>query len=456
LPKARNAHPPIGINNLPVPPAARTTKLQNVKFFFMRKWYSLYDKVYRRGNLESAFEKVKANRGAPGIDGVSVSEFDKRKGIELRQLEKELREKAYRPSAVKRIYIPKADGSERPLGIPTVRDRVVQQALLNVLQPIFDPGFHPSSYGYRPGRSCARAIAKAERFSNKYGLMHVVDMDLSKCFDTLSHRLILQGVNKKVSDGSVLELISQMLKSGILDEGEYHPTEVGSPQGGVISPLLMNIYLDSFDQYMKSQGIRIVRYADDILVFARTHSEAGHYRAIATQYLEGKLELKVNQAKTKLTTIWEGIAYLGFIITKQGVRVSPKSIKKFKEKIRALTPRNSGENLSMQIWDASQVMRGFANYFRIGQAKTLFQRLMSWIRRRLRMKQMREWKSWKKLHKQLRRIGYRGDFEKISMSRWRNSNCQLIHQALPSRWFTDMGLYDMARVQTNILHQYYE
>ena len=422
----------------------------------MHKWYSLYDKIYRWDNLMEAYKKVKANRGAAGIDGVSIADFDKEKVKELCTLAEELRAKTYRPMAVKRVYIPKPDGSERPLGIPTVRDRVVQQSLLNQLQPIFDPDFHPSSYGYRPGRSCAQAVAKAERFSNKWNLTHIVDMDLSKCFDTLDHDLILAGVNSKVSDGSVLTLLRQMLETGIMYKGNYKLSEVGSPQGGVISPLLMNIYLDNFDQYMKSQGIRIVRYADDILIFGYTRSEAGKYQAIATDYLEGELKLTVNVKKTHLTTIWKGIAYLGFIISNRGVRINPKSVKKFKDKIRKLTPRNSGRNVEMQICEISQVMRGFANYFRIGQVKSLYKSLMSWIRRRLRMKQMREWKSWKSLHKQLRRMGYKGRFEKISMTRWRNAGCKLVHMALPNDWFTNLHLYNMDWVKTNILHQYYE
>ncbi len=203
---------------------------------------------------------------------------------------------------------------------------MVQQALLNILQPIFDPDFHPSSYGYRPERSAAQAVAKAERFSNRWGLRYVVDMDLSKCFDTLDHDLIISGVREKVRDGSVLSLIRQMLETGIMEKGNYEATKVGSPQGGVISPLLMNIYLDKFDQYMKGQGIRIVRYADDILIFARTRGEAGKYRHIATQYLEEELKLTVNVKKTHLTTIWEGIAYLGFIITHRGLRIRKFSI----------------------------------------------------------------------------------------------------------------------------------
>ncbi|MEO1301372.1 MAG: group II intron reverse transcriptase/maturase, partial [Bacteroidota bacterium] len=251
-----------------------------------KKWYSLYDKVYAKMNLRHSFAQVKRNAGAAGIDGQSISDFGKQLSKELDRLHEELAGKRYVPQAVRRVYISKPDGSQRPLGIPTVRDRVVQQALLNVLQPIFEPDFHPSSYGYRPGRSCAHAVAKAERFMNHYGLSQVVDMDLSKCFDTLSHDQILDGVNQKVSDGSILELIKKMLRSGVVEQGRYQEPTIGCPQGGVISPLLMNIYLDRFDQHMRSLGIRIVRYADDILILASTKSEAGKYRWIAQRYLE--------------------------------------------------------------------------------------------------------------------------------------------------------------------------
>ena len=215
------------------------------------KYYSLIDKVYNLENLRRAYKAVKASNGAPGVDGQTVQAFGENLEAELERLHLELKTKTYRPSPVRRVEIPKPDGRTRPLGVPTVRDRVVQQALLNILQPIFEPDFHPSSYGYRPGRSCHQAVAKAERFMNKYGLRYVVDIDLSKCFDRLDHELILKGVNRKVSDGSVLNLIRSFLEAGVMKDGAYSETDIGSPQGGVISPLLANIYLDHFDQEMR-------------------------------------------------------------------------------------------------------------------------------------------------------------------------------------------------------------
>lgn len=423
----------------------------------MRKWYSLIDKVYSRSNLLEAFDKVKRNKGSKtaGIDGVSVKKFRKHLGDNLCQLHEELKSGTYKPQAVKRGYIEKEDGSKRPLGIPTMRDRVVQQALLNILQPIFEPDFHPSSYGYRPNRSAHHAIAKAERFTRYYGLEHVVDMDLSKCFDTLNHSLILAAVNEKISDGKVLNLISDFLKSGIIENGKFNPTEIGSPQGGIISPLLTNIYLNRFDQYMKGKGIRIVRYADDILIFARTKSQAGNYRAIATDFLEKDLQLVVNTDKTHLTNLQQGIPYLGIVIRDYGVSVSDKSIRKFKEKVRKLTPRNQGRKVFYYIDELNLLLKGFTMYYRIALSKKLFSSLMSWIRRRLRMMIMKSWKSWKGLHKQLRRMGYKGSFEKISVTRWRNSSCQLLHMALPNSWFDEMHLFNMEKVKTNTLHQFY-
>ena len=422
----------------------------------MKKWYSLIDKIYRMENLEKAYRKVRANKGKPGIDGVSVEAYGCDLENNLKQLHHDLKTGTYEPQPVKRVNIPKPDGTTRPLGIPTVRDRIAQQAVLNILQPIYEPGFHPSSYGYRPNRSCQKAVAKAEMFMNKYNMRHVVDMDLSKCFDKLDHELIMQEIARKISDGSVLELIKKFLKSEVMEDGAIEETDLGSPQGGVISPLISNIYLDRFDQEMKRRGIRIVRYADDILVFAYTPRQARKYRDIATEILEKDLKLTVNREKTKLTNDRKGVAYLGFIIRNKTVSIHPENIKKFKDRIRELTPRNHGKNLTAIIEELNPVIRGWANHFRIANCKGIFKELMEWIRRRLRMKKMREWKSWKQLHKTLRRKGYQGEFKKISIYRWRNSNSPLINMALPNKWFDEIGLVNLTKYNVGIFSHFLE
>jgi RNA-directed DNA polymerase len=422
----------------------------------MKKWYSLIDKVYKLENLGKAFELVKSNKGAPGVDGETIESFETYLNANILQLQNELKTDAYEPLPVRRVYIDKDDGTKRPLGIPSVRDRIVQQAVKNVLEPIFEPDFHPSSYGYRPNRSCQKAVAKAERFMNKYNLEFVVDMDLSKCFDTLDHEIILKAVNEKVSDGTILKLIRKFLKAGVMESGTVDESEVGSPQGGVISPLLTNIYLDYFDKKMMSKGIRIVRYADDILIFAKSKAEAGKFKAIATTILENELNLKVNKVKTHITNRYEGVAFLGFIIRNKSVSIHPKRIKKFKDKIKRLTPRNHGMNVEQIVIEINPVIRGWANYFRIANCKGLYEELSQWIKRRLRMKKMKEWKRAKALHKELRRRGYKGEFMSIDMSKWRNSCSPLIHMALPNTWFSELGLVDTSKIQVGILSHYYE
>ena len=422
----------------------------------MRKWYSLRDKVYQMENLKKSFQAVKANKGAPGIDGETIEAFEAELSEKLQKLHDELKTGTYQVQPVRRTYIEKEDKSLRPLGIPAIRDRVVQQALKNVLEPIFNPDFHPSSYGYRPGKSCQHAIAKAERFMNKYRLPYVADMDLSKCFDTLDHELIIRGVNRKVSDGEILKLVRQFLESGAMESGVVKETELGAAQGGPISPLLMNIYLDEFDQMMKAAGIRIVRYADDILIFGKSRKQVGQYMAYAIKALEQNLKLKVNRDKTCITSVYQGVAYLGVIIGEKWVTIHPKRIKRFKDKIRKLTRRNQGKNLESIIKELNPVLRGWSNYFRIANCKGLLEKQTSWLRRRLRMKKMKEWKTWRALHKQLRRMGHHGNFEKISVTRWRNSASPLISLALPNSWFDTLKLYDMTKVKVGILPCYYE
>lgn len=421
----------------------------------MKKWYSLIDKIYRIENLQLSFKRVRKNNGAPGIDGETVLDFALKLDENIEFLHEKLKTNTYEPSPVRRTEIGKPDGGVRRLGIPTVKDRVVQQAIVNVIEPIFDETFHPSSYGYRPKRSQHQAVAKAERFMNKYGLTQVIDMDLSKCFDTLDHELIIDAIAEKISDGRVLDLIKKFLKSGVMQDGEFNETEVGSPQGGVISPLISNIYLNKFDQKMKDRGIRIVRFADDILIFAKDKNTIGNYRTYATKVLEEELKLTVNRDKTKTTSVYEGVEFLGFIIYSKWITVNPKRVKRFKDKIRNKTKRGTGRSMEDIIKDLNPLLRGWINYYKIANIKTLIKDVMQWIRRRLRMIQIRHWKTYKAMHKEMRKQGVKGTGEKMAMNKWKNSAVHIIHMLLPNKHFEELGLIDLTKYEVGLLSNYY-
>lgn len=413
-------------------------------------YYSLYDRMLSYKNLEIAFKKVKASKGAAGIDGQTIKDFAKSREKNLSMLIHELKTKQYFPQPVKRVEIPKPGGGIRKLGIPTVRDRVVQQALREILEPIFDPGFHPSSYGYRPGRSCHHAISKAGMFIRQYGLKWVVDMDLSKCFDTLDHEIIISSIKKRVTDGSILNLVRMFLASGVMENGSWQSSTEGSPQGGVISPLIANIYIDAFDQFMMSRGHRMVRYADDILILKRSKKAAENVCQLAVRYLETDLKLTVNQKKTHIVHSYKGVKFLGVVIHTGFTRIQDKKVRAFKDKVKAITRRNSPVNLETAIKKLNPVCRGFANYFRIANCKQVFGRLVPWIRRRLRAKQFKLWKKPGRLHRRLRQLGYQGEFKYIKMNSWRSASSPLASYSLPNKYLEELGLFDMRTVQTGI------
>lgn len=417
----------------------------------VKVWYSLYSRMLNRSNLVSAFLKVKSSNGAGGIDGQSIKDFAESLAGNIDQILTELQEKSYQPQPVRRVEIPKASGGVRLLGIPAVRDRVVQQALLDILQPIFDPEFHPSSYGYRPGRSCHHAITKATMFIREYQRKWVVDMDLSKCFDTLDHGLIIASFSKRVKDGSILGLLGKFLKSGVMVGDEWQASKIGSPQGGVISPLIANVYLDSFDQFMKGRGHRIVRYADDILILCQSEKAAKNALAKASSYLEESLLLTVNQEKTHITHSWKGVKFLGVSIHSSYTQIQKGKIKLFKEKVKAMTRRTVPVNLDTIIDDLNPVLRGFAFYYRIANCSGLMRKLSSWIRRRLRAIQLKLWKKPQRLHRRLRQLGYTGEFDLIRMNSWANAGCPLSHYAIPNDCLhKDHWLFDISAVKTGI------
>lgn len=402
-------------------------------------------------NLYKGFKKVKSAKGAAGIDGQSIGDFAEDLEINLKQLQFELQTKQYRAQAVKRVEIPKDDGGVRLLGIPAVRDRIVQQTLLNILQPIFDPDFHPSSYGYRPERSCHDAISKATVFMRKYSRQWVVDMDLSKCFDLLDHQLIIKSIQRRVTDGAILKLITQFLKSGVMIGKNWEASRVGSPQGGVISPLIANIYLDAFDQEMKNRQHRIVRYADDILILCNTETAAQNALTQATQILEKDLKLVVNKKKTHIAHSDDGVKFLGVEIGSRYTRIQKSKLQGFKIKVKSLTKRNGGSNLAEIIKRLNPVVRGFVNYFSIANCKRELKQLAGWIRRRLRAIQLKLWKKPSRLHRRLKQLKYKPPFKFIKMNSWRNSRSPLSSFAMPNSWFEELSLYNIENVNTGWL-----
>lgn len=290
-------------------------------------------------------------------------------------------------------------------------------------------------------------------FVRQYGLAHVIDMDLSKCFDHLDHDLIVASIARRIRDGSILALLRLFLESGVMVDGNWEATEIGSPQGGVISPLISNVYLDAFDQEMKRRGHRIVRYADDILILCRTQSAAEHARQVATDILEGPLRLTVNKDKTHLVHASQGIKFLGVEIFSTRISIQSKKLTAFKAKVKAITRRNSPVNLEQVITDLNPVLRGFANYFRMANCKTLFRDMMYWIRRRLRAKQLALWKRASRLHRRLRHLGYSGAFPKMRMKSWRSSRSHYASWSMPNAWLSELGLFDLATVETGVLPQ---
>ena len=404
--------------------------------------------------LFNGFKKVWKAKGAAGIDGQNLSDYAANLRGNLKQLLLELQEKRYRPLPVKRVEIAKDDGGVRLLGIPAVRDRIVQQVLLDILTPIFDPDFHPSSYGYRPGRSCHQAITKATLFIRKYDRRWVVDMDLSKCFDRLDHELIHKAFRRKVADGSILNLIQMFLKSGVMVGNQLEATERGSPQGGVISPLISNVYLDAFDQEMMRREHRIVRYADDILILCCSKAAADNALKVASEILEKDLKLTVNQNKTHIAHSSDGVKFLGVDIYNGYTRIQKKKLKTLVTKVRQITKRNQGMNLDSVIRKLNPVLRGFANYFRIANCKRTLKRLMGWVRRRLRSIQLKQWKKPTKLHRRLKQLGYKPPFKFIKMSSWRNAASPLAHYAMGNGWFEEKKLFNLEEVKTGVLAPY--
>ncbi len=333
--------------------------------------------------MHQAFRNVKRNRGVAGIDKVSITMFEANLEQNLLALMRDLKTGTFRPRPLRRVHIPKGPGQTRPLGIPAVRDRVAQDVLRQLLSPLFERLFHDDSYGFRPGRNCHQAVERVLEL-HRQGHVHVLDADIKGFFDNIPHQVIMAGVAAEVADGNILRLVERFLKAGVMEEGEFRPTTVGTPQGGVISPLLANIALNSLDWHLHEHGQRFVRYADDFVVLCQTEAQVQEAFDLVQQHLTS-LGLTLSAEKTKMTKFREGFAFLGFAISSWSVAMRPKSVEKFKTKIRDLTPRH--HNLDQQvIVKLNRVIRGTANYFAttFSNVGDRFRGLDRWIRMRLR------------------------------------------------------------------------
>ena len=382
-------------------------------------WYGLWDKLISERNLQSAFWAVWRNQGAPGADGQTVKQFETQEQAQLAQLREELRTKRYRRQPARRVWIPKPGSTEkRPLGIPAVRDRTVEAALKHVLEPIFERDFAEHSYGFRPGRGCRQAVARVEELL-KEGRTWCVDLDFKSYFDTIPHLPLLGLVQQRVVDGSVLALVEQSLKAGILTElNDWQPTEKGTPQGAIVSPLLANLYLNPLDHQMAQQGWQMVRYADDLVVLCRTKEEAEQALNCLRQWAD-KAGLTVHPTKTRIVNAQsEGFDFLGWHFRGGKKWPRQKSLQKLRDKLRPLTRRNNGRSLGAIIAKINPILRGWHGYFRESHSTGL-SGPDGWLRRRLRAM----------LRKREKRPGY--GLSQADSRRW------------PNRWFATQGLFNL-------------
>lgn len=405
----------------------------------------LLEKIVSRNNLNEAFKRVKANKGSHGIDGMGVDEllqYLKENGDRLKQ---SILEGKYRPNPVRRVEIPKEDGKKRNLGIPTVVDRVIQQAIAQVLTPIYEKQFSENSFGFRPKRSAHDAIRRS-RENIAGGYKYVADMDLEKYFDTVNQSKLIEVLSRTIKDGRVISLIHKYLRAGVVVKHKFEDTEIGVPQGGNLSPILSNIMLNELDKELESRGHRFVRYADDLLIFCRSRKSAERTLTNILPYIEKKLFLKVNREKTIVDEATR-IKFLGFsFYQRKGetrVRIHPKSILKMKAKIKELTSRSNGMGNDDRAKKLRRYIVGWINYFKVADMKKLLQTTDEWMRRRIRMIY---WKQWKRVKTKIERLQSLGvqqqkawEYANTRKSYWRTSKSPILNLSLGNTTLKGLG-----------------
>lgn len=368
----------------------------------------LLEKILEPGNLNEAYKKVKSNKGAGGVDGMEVEELYSYLRKNQKEIVQKLREGKYKPNPVRRVEIPKeTKGEYRKLGVPTVVDRVIQQAITQVLTPIYEGQFSESSYGFRPQRGTHDALKECEKNVNE-GYRYVVDMDLEKFFDTVSQSKLIEVLSRSIKDGRVVSLIHKYLNAGVISKGVFEKTERGMPQGGPLSPLLSNVMLNELDQELERRGHRFVRYADDCMIFCKSRKSAERTLENLIPFIEGKLYLKVNRKKTEVAQISK-VKYLGYTFYRRKgkcrYRVHAKSVRKMKERIRELTKRNNGWGNEYRARKLTEYIRGWVNYYRLADMKETVKKTDEWLRHRIRAIYWKQWKKAETRKKELRKLG---------------------------------------------------
>jgi len=405
----------------------------------------LLEQILTRDNLNLAYKRVKRNKGAGGIDGMQVDELLPYLRENRKELVESIRGGKYHPKPVRRVEIPKDNGKTRKLGIPTVVDRLIQQAINQVLTPIFEKQFSDNSFGFRPGRSAQDALKRCQTNMTE-GYNYVVDMDLEKYFDTVNQNKLIQILSETIKDGRVISLIHQFLNAGVMVGGMFEKSKEGVPQGGPISPLLGNIMLNECDKELERRGHRFVRYADDLMIFCKSRKAAHRTLSHIASFIEGKLFLKINREKTKVANVAK-VKFLGYGFYRyrgQGrLRVHPESIQKLKEKIRKITGRSNGMGIRQRKERLLQIVRGWVNYFKLADMKSILKPLDEWLRSRIRMVTWKRWKKVKTRFVKLKRLGL--DKERAWMwantrkGYWRTAHSPILLRTLSNQRLKQAG-----------------
>lgn len=406
---------------------------------------NLMERILARTNMNIAYKRVVRNKGSHGIDGMKVDELLTYLKENGENLCKELLEGSYKPKPVRRVEIPKPYGGVRLLGIPTVVDRMIQQAIAQELTPIFEPKFSDYSFGFRPNRNAHQAILKAQEYMNA-GYRWVVDIDLAKYFDTVNHDKLMALIAREVKDKRVLKLIRAYLNSGVMINGVKVETEKGCPQGGPLSPLLSNIMLNELDKELEKRNHKFCRYADDNQLYVKSKKAAKRVMESITNFIEGKLKLKVNKDKSAVDRPWKRkfLGYSFYIKQKDiGIRIHPKSIKKVKSKVKAITSRSNAWSMEYRILKLRQVITGWVSYFRLADMKYICREIDEWTRRRLRMCYWKQWKKIKTKYNNLVKLGidnYKAwEWANTRKGYWRISNSPILARTFTNKFFETLG-----------------